>query len=84
MLYPTLWDYRTSIKTSTSFLLFQLVQGVEVFFLIECEVPLLKIAVELLLDTTQFEECLVYLEHLDEQCRDAALENEALKKKVKC
>jgi hypothetical protein len=83
MLYPTLWAYRTSVKTATGFSPFQLIHRVEAVFLIECEVPSLKIAVELLPDMTQLEERLVYLEHLDEQCRDAALENEAHKKCVK-
>jgi hypothetical protein len=32
---------------------------------------------------TELEECLVYLEHLDEQRRDVAIENEAHKKRVK-
>jgi hypothetical protein len=57
---------------------------VEAIFPIKCEVLSLKIEIELLPDMTQLKEHLVYLEHLDEQCRDAALENEALKKKVKC
>ena len=40
--------------------------------LIECEIPSLKVAIELLLDTSDLEECLVHLEHLDEQRRDAS------------
>jgi hypothetical protein len=43
----------------------------------------LKIVVELLPDTTQLEECLVYLEHLDEQVEMIMLANEAHKKCVK-
>ena len=35
MLYPTLWAYRTSIKTSTDFSSFQLVHGVESILSIE-------------------------------------------------
>jgi hypothetical protein len=83
MLYPTLWAYWTSVKTATGFSPFQLIHGVEVVFSIECEIPSLKIMVELLPDMTQLEEHLVYLEHLDEQRRDAALENEVHKKCVK-
>jgi hypothetical protein len=67
MLYLTLWAYRTSVKTTTGFSPFQLVHGVEAVFPIECEIPSLKISIELLPDTTELEEHLVYLEHLDEQ-----------------
>ena len=38
---------------------------------VECEIPSLKLAIELLPDTTPLEECLVHLEQLDEQRRDA-------------
>jgi hypothetical protein len=34
---------------------------------IECEIPSLKIMIELLPDTTDLEVCLVHLEQLDEQ-----------------
>jgi hypothetical protein len=67
MLYPALWAYRTLVKTTIGFSPFQLIHGVETVFPIECKVPSLKKAVELLPDTTQLEEHLVYLEHLDEQ-----------------
>jgi hypothetical protein len=76
MLYLTLWAYQTSVKTTTGFSPFQLVHGVEAVFPIECEIPSLKIVVELLPDMTQLEECLVHLEHLDEQRRDVSLANE--------
>jgi len=66
MLYPTLWTYQTSVKTTTSFSHFQHVHKVEAIFPIECEIPSLKIVVELFPDTTQLEECLIYLEHMDE------------------
>jgi hypothetical protein len=84
MLYSTLWAYRTSIKTATGFSPFQLVYGMEAVFPIECQIPSLKLAVELLPNTTALEEHLVYLEQLDEQCRDAALANEAHKHHIKC
>jgi hypothetical protein len=80
MLYSTLWAYRTSVKTATSFSPFQLVYGLEAVLPIECQIPSLKLAVELLSDTSPLEECLLYLEQLDEQHRDAALANEAHKK----
>jgi hypothetical protein len=51
---------------------------------IECQIPSLKLAVQLLPNTSPLEERLVHLEQLDEQCCDAALTNEAHKHKVKC
>ena len=66
MLYPALWAYRTNVKTATGFPPFQLVHGVEAVTPIECEIPSLKIAIHVLLDTTELKECLVHLEHLDE------------------
>ena len=38
---------------------------------VECEIPSLKLSIELLPNTSPLEECLVNLEHLDEQRRDA-------------
>ena len=69
MLYPTLWAYRTNVKNATGFSPFQLVHGVEAYTS-ECEIPSLKIAIHVLPDTTELEERLVHLEHLDEQRRD--------------
>ena len=66
MLYLTLWDYRTSVKTATSFSPFQLVYGLEAVFPIECQIPSLKLAVQLFPDTSLLEERLVYLEQLNE------------------
>jgi hypothetical protein len=51
---------------------------------IECQILSLKLAEQLLPDTSLLEECLLYLEQLDEQCHDAALANESHKQKVKC
>jgi hypothetical protein len=84
MLYSALWAYRTSVKTSTNFSPFQLVYELETVLPIECHIPSLNLAVELLLDTSSLEECLLYREQLDEQCRDATLANEAHKQRVKC
>jgi hypothetical protein len=69
-----------SVKTATSFSPFQLVYGLEAVFPIECQIPSLKLVVQLLPDTSPLEERLVYLE----QRRDAALANKAHKHKVKC
>src|SRR5882757_1122295 len=62
MLYPTLWAYRTTVKTTTSFSPYQLVHGVEFVLLVDCKIPSMKLAIELLLDTSPFEEHLVHLE----------------------
>jgi hypothetical protein len=50
---------------------------------IECEIPSLKLAVELLPNTSAEEERLLYLMQLDETRRDATLVIEAQKKRVK-
>jgi hypothetical protein len=84
MLYSTLWDYRTFIKTATSFSPFQIFYGLEAVLLIECQIPSLNLVVQLLPDTSPLEECLLYLEQLNEQCHDAALANKAHKQKFKC
>ena len=83
MLFPTLWAYRTSVKDATSFTPFQLVYGLEATLPIECEIPSLKLAIELLPNTTPLEERLLYLESLDETRRLASLAIEAQKKRVK-
>ena len=66
MLYPALWAYGTVVKTSTGFYPYQLAHGVESILLVECEIPSLKLAMELLPDTSPLEERLVHLEQLDE------------------
>jgi transposase InsO family protein len=83
MLYPTLWAYRTLIKTATAFSPFQLVHGVDSILPVECKIPSLKLAVKLLLDTSDLERCIVHLEILDEQCRDSFTTIEVNKKHVK-
>eukprot|EP00253_Pinus_taeda_P028672 PITA_28672 len=70
-------------KDATSFTPFQLVYGLEATLPIECEIPSLKLAVELLTDTTLVEELLLYLERLDKTRRLASLAIEAQKKRVK-
>jgi hypothetical protein len=83
MLFPALWAYRTLVKTATGFTPFQLVHGVKAILPIECEIPSLKLAIELLPETTPEEERLVHLKQLDEHRTDAATINEAHKKRVK-
>ena len=78
-----LWAYRTTIKNSTSFMPFQLVYGMEATLLIECEIPSLKLVVELLPNITIDKERFLYLNKLDKTRRDAALANEAHKRRMK-
>jgi hypothetical protein len=80
MLYSALWAYQTSVNTATNFSPFQLIYGLEAILPIECQIPSLKLAVQLLPDTSPLEEWLVHLE----QRHDAALVNEAHKHKAKC
>ena len=73
VLFSTLWDYQTSVKIATGFTPFQLVYGLEVVLLIQCQIPSLQLAVELLPDTSAEEERFLYLNNLDETRRDATL-----------
>ena len=68
MLYPALWAYRTAVKIASGFSPYQLIHGVESVLPVECEIPSLKLAIELLLDTSTLAEHLVHLDQLDEQC----------------
>jgi hypothetical protein len=52
MFLSTLWAYWTSVKSSMGFTPFQLVYGIKAIFSIECEVPYLKLVVELLPNTS--------------------------------
>ena len=83
MLYPSLWAYRTTVKTATGFSPYQLVHGVESIFSVECEIPSLKLAIELLPDTSPLEERLFHLEQLDEKRWDALVALEVNKRHVK-
>ena len=82
-IFSALWAYRTSVKTTTGFTPFQLIYGLEAVIPIECEIPSLKLAIELLPNTTAEEERFLYLNQLDENRRDAAFINETHKKWVK-
>ena len=83
MLYPALWAYRTAIKTTTGFSPYQLIHGVDSVLPVECEIPSLKLAIDLLPDTSLLEENLIHLEQLDEQRRDALVALEVNKCRVK-
>jgi hypothetical protein len=84
MLYPTLWAYQTSVKTSTNFSPFQLVHGVDSILPIECEILSLRLEFALLTDTSNLEQNLVHLESLDENHRDTSTAIEENKICVKC
>ena len=71
------------MKTTTIFTPFKLVYGLEFVLLVQCHIPSLKLSVELLPDTSIEEEIFLYLNNLDETRRDATLDNEAHKKRVK-
>ena len=49
----------------------------------ECKIPSLNLVVELFLETSNLEEHLVHLEHLDEQRRDALVTIKVNKRRVK-
>ena len=83
MLLSTFWAYPTLAKTTIGFTLFQLIYGIECVLLIECEVPSLKLVLEILPNTSNEEEHLIYLAYLDEHHRDVFLANETNKKHVK-
>ena len=83
MLFLALWAYRTSVKSATGLTPFQLVYGLESILPIECEIPSLKLVVELLPNTSAEEECLLYLMQLEENRHNATLVIEAQKKRVK-
>ena len=77
MLFSALWAYRTSVKDETKFTPFQIVYGLEATLPIECEIPSLKLAVELMPNTSPKEEHILYLERLDKTRRFATLVIEA-------
>ena len=82
-LFSALWAYQTSAKTAMGFTPFQLVYGLEAVLPIECEIPSLRLTIELLPHTIDEEQCLLYLSHLDEIRRDVVLANESHKKHIK-
>ena len=83
MLYPKLWAYRTSVKIAIGFTPFQLVYGIKFILPIECEIPSMKLVIDLLPDTSYLEKRLIYLEQLDEICRDATTTNGVHKWRIK-
>jgi hypothetical protein len=83
MLFSSLWAYRTTVKTATGFTPFHLVHGIEATLPIECKIPTLRTAIELLPDTAPIEQRSLNLESLDEDRRSSLQNNEAAKKRSK-
>ena len=83
ILYSALWAYRTSVRNATGFTPFQLVLGLEVVLSIQCEILSLKLAIDLLPNTSEEEVHLLKLIHLNETHRDAALANTTHMKCIK-
>jgi hypothetical protein len=83
MFLSALWAYQTSVKSATKFTPFQLVYGIEFVLSIECEIPYLKLAIEIIPNTSLEEEHLLYLMQLDETYRDVTLVIETQTKRVK-
>jgi hypothetical protein len=77
MLFSTLWAYCTIVKIATGFTPFHLVHGIESTLPIECEIPSLHTAINLLPDTTLMEQHLLTLESLDEDRRSSLKHNGA-------
>ena len=71
------------MRNVSKFTPFQLVYGLEAILPVRCEISSLKLAIDLLLGTLEEEARLLELIQLDETHRDAALANEAHKKRVK-
>ena len=62
---------------------FHIVYRLEFVLPVQCQIPSLKLVVELLPDTSAEEERFLYLNNLNETRRDVSLVNEAHKKCVK-
>jgi hypothetical protein len=83
MFFSSLWAHWTSVKSTTRFTPFQLFYSIKSILSIECEIPSLKLAIELLPNTFAEEERLLYLMQLDEICWDSTLVIETQKKCIK-
>jgi len=71
------------VRNATGFTPFQLVYGLEAVLPIQCEISSLKLVIDLFPETSEEEAHFLELIHLDDTRRDAALANEAHKKRIK-
>ena len=78
-----MWAYQTIVKTTIGFSPYQLVHGVESILPLECEIPSLKLAIEILPETSKLEKSLVHLDHLDEQHQYVVVALEINKRRIK-
>ena len=82
-MYSAFWVYRASVRNTTRLTPFQLVYGLEAILPNQCEISSLKLAIDLLPNTSEEEACILNLIHLDETRREAQLANEAHKRRIK-
>ena len=68
---------------ATRFTPFHLVYGVELVLPIQCKIPSMKLAIELLPNTSELKKRLIYLKQLDETNRDATMSNDVHKRHIK-
>ena len=71
------------MRNTIGFTHFRLVYGLEAILPIQCEISLLKLAIDLLPNTSKEEVHLLNLIHLDEMRREAQLANEVHKRCIK-
>ena len=71
------------MRNATVFTPFQLVYGLEAILPIQCEISSLKLAIDLLPDTSKEEARLFNLIHLNEKRHEAQLANEVHKRHIK-
>ena len=71
------------MRNTTRFTPFQLLYGLEAILPIQCEIPLLKLTIDLLPDTLEEEARLLNLIHLDEMHCEAQLVKKAHKRCIK-
>jgi hypothetical protein len=80
MLFSALWAYRIVVKNATCFTSFHLFHGIKATLPIECKIPMLCTAIELLPNISPMDQRLLTLDSLDEDRQSSLQNNEAAKK----